>query len=73
MNDMMTQCCGSDGKPNFEMMKRFMEHCGKNDFSDNDVESMKQFCCGDDKPDMTRMMQMMESCGCHVPGSAQKE
>ena len=34
MNEMMEQCCGGDGKPDFDMMKQFMEHCGKEEFSD---------------------------------------
>ena len=73
MNEMMQQCCGSDGMPNFEMMKQFMEKCGKEDFSEQDMEKMKQFCCGDTMPDMSEMMKMMESCGCHVPESEAKE
>lgn len=73
MNEMIEQCCGCDGKPDFSMMKQFMERCGKSEFTDDDVETMKQFCCGGDMPDMSKMKQMMESCGCQVPESAEKE
>ena len=73
MNEMMEQCCGGDGKPNFDMMKRFMGHCGKSEFTDDDVETMKQFCCGESMLDMSKMREMMESCGCKVRESAEKE
>jgi hypothetical protein len=36
MNEMMKQCCRGDGKPDFDMMKQFMGHCGKSEFSDAD-------------------------------------
>ena len=71
MNEMMKQCCGGDGKPDFDKMKQFMEQCGKVDFSDADLEVMQQCCKQAGMPDMAKMMQMMESCGCHVPESAQ--
>ena len=29
MMKVMTDCCRSDGKPNFENMKKFMEKCGE--------------------------------------------
>jgi hypothetical protein len=29
MSEMMKQCCGDDGMPDFEKMKQFMEQCGK--------------------------------------------
>ena len=73
MNEMMEQCCGGDGKPDFVMMKQYMERCGKSDFTDTDMEAMKQFCCGNEMPDMSEMKQMMESCGCHMPQSAEME
>lgn len=66
MNEMMEQCCGTDGMPNFDMMKKFMTQCGKGDFSDEDIALMKEFC-GKGMPEMSRMKEMMESCGCHVP------
>lgn len=71
MNEMMNQCCGNDGKPDFDKMKQFMAHCGKRDFSDADLQIMKQFCGQSSMPDMAKMKQMMESCGCHVPEAAQ--
>ena len=73
MNEMMEQCCGGDGKPNFDMMKQFMEHCGKSEFSDADLQTMKQFCGEDSKPDIAKMKQMMELCSCHPSESAHKE
>ena len=71
MQEMMKQCCGAEGKPDFEKMKQFMEHCGKQDFSDDHIAMMKQFCDQQGLPDKAKMMQMMESCGCHIPESAQ--
>jgi len=73
MNQMMEQCCGGDGKPDFDMMKRFMGHCGKSDFTDDDVEKMTLFCYGKGMPNMFRIKEMMESCGCQVPESAENE
>jgi len=73
MNEMMEQCCSGDGKPNFEMMKQFMERCGKSEFTDDDMVMMKQFCGGEGMPDMSKIKQMMESCGCHMPQSAETE
>ena len=73
MNEVMEQCCGGDGKPNFDMMKQFMEYCGKCEFSDADLQTMKQFCSEDNKPDMGKMKQMMELCGCHPSESAHRE
>ena len=73
MNEMMERCCSGNGKPNFDMMKQFMSHCGKSEFTDEDVEKMKQFCGGDGMPDMSRMKEMMESCDCQMPESAGKE
>ncbi len=73
MNEMMQQCFGGDGKPNFEMMKQFMEHCGKSEFTDDDMQKMKQFCFQERMPDIAKMKQMMESCGCHMTESESKE
>ena len=73
MNEMMEQCCGGDGKPDFDMMKQFMEHCGKSEFSDADQQTMKKFCGQEGKPDMAKMKQVMELCGCHRPESGQKK
>lgn len=28
MDQMMKECCGKEGKPDFEKMKKFMEMCG---------------------------------------------
>jgi hypothetical protein len=73
MNEMMEQCCSGDGRPDFDMMRRFMGRCGKNEFTDDDVEKMTLFCCGKGKPNMSRMKKMMQSCGCQIPESAEKE
>lgn len=73
MNEMMKQCCGADGKPDFAMMKKFMEHCGKADFSDAELKMMKQFCEELGSPDMTKMKQFMDSCGCQMARSGEKE
>ncbi len=64
MNEMMEQCCGGDGKPDFDMMKQFMEHCGKEEVSEEQIAMMRGFCDQEGKPDMTKMMELMEKCGC---------
>lgn len=71
MQEMMQQCCGAEGKPDFGKMKQFMEHYGKQEFSDDQIKMMKQFCGQESMPNMEKMKQMMESCGCHVPNSTQ--
>ncbi len=45
MNEMMEQCCGDDGNPDFDMMKQFCSPEGK-----PDAKQMKQLfedceCC----------------------------
>ena len=64
MNEMMEQCCGGDGKPDFYMMKQFMAHRGKEEFSEEQIALMKGFCGQEGKPDTTKMMEFMEKCGC---------
>ena len=64
MQEMIKQCCGATGKPDFEKMKQFMEHCGKQEFSDDEVAMMKQFCSQEGMPDMAKMKELMEKCGC---------
>lgn len=66
MQEMMKQCCGDDGKPDFEKMIKFMQSCGKKGFSEDEMAMMKQFCCGEGMPDPKKMKQMMEKCGCHM-------
>ena len=73
MQDMMKQCCGEDGMPNFEKMKEFMEQCGKEEFSEDQIKMMKQFCSEKVMPMMQEMAEMMEKCGCKVPESKIKE
>ncbi len=64
MNEMMEQCCGSNGKPDFDMMKQFMERCGQEEFSEEQIAMMKEFCGQEDMPDMTTMTEFMDKCGC---------
>jgi hypothetical protein len=66
MPDMMKQCCGEDGKPNFEKMKQFMKYCGKEQFSDDEMKMMKQFCGSEGMPDPEKMKAFMEKCSCNV-------
>ena len=66
MQDMMKQCCGEGGRPDFEKMKQFMESCGKKDFGQAELEMMKQFCGKEGKPDPQKMKAMMEKCDCHM-------
>ena len=66
MNEMMEQCCGKEGMPDFEKMKQFMQSCGKKEFSENEMAMMKQFCGQEGMPDFDKMKEMMEKCGCHV-------
>ena len=73
MHEMMKQCCGDDGKPDFAMMKKFMEHCGKDDSTHADLARMHQFCDRVGSPDMAEMKRMMESCGCCLTESAETE
>jgi len=73
MQDMMKQCCGEDGMPDFEKMKQYMEQCGKEEFSEDQIKMMKQFCSEKVMPMMQEMMEMMEKCGCKVSESRTKE
>ncbi len=66
MPDMMKQCCGEDGKPDFEKMKQFMKNCGKEQFSDNEMQMMKQFCGSGGMPDPEKIKVLMEKCSCNV-------
>jgi len=65
MSDMMKQCCSPDGKPDLEKMKHFMKHCGKEAFSDDELQMMERFCARKEMPDEEMMKEMMEKCGCH--------
>lgn len=61
--EMMKECCGEGAMPDFEMMKTFMEKCGKEGFSGDEIAMMKQFC-GGEKADPEKMKQLVENCGC---------
>ena len=67
MEEMMKQCCGEGGKPNFEKMKQFMESCGKTQFGEEETRMMKECCAQEGMPDFEKMKQMMEKCGCRIP------
>ena len=71
--EMMQQCCGSDGKPDIDKMKRFMEQRGKVEFSNANLQMMQQICTQKGMPDMAKMKQMMEAYGYNFPESAQAE
>lgn len=73
MDEIMEKCCRGDGKPDFDKMRRFMQQCGKVDFSDTDVGLMQQFCDQDVMPDIAKMKQLIESCGCQIPEAAEQE
>lgn len=66
MMDMMKHCCGEDGKPNFERMKQFMQSCGKDQFSDSEMQMMQKFCGCKGMPDPEKMKELMKKCGCNV-------
>ena len=62
MNEMMAECCDDDGKLDLNKMKGFMEKCGKQDFSEEELAMMKQFCRPEGKPDA----EQMKWCVCHT-------
>lgn len=64
MRDMMEQCCGTNGKPDFDHMTEFMGQCGKGEFTDDDFDMMKAFCTQEGQPDPEQMKQLFEKCGC---------
>ncbi|HSS66049.1 MAG TPA: hypothetical protein VLS27_16605 [Gammaproteobacteria bacterium] len=66
MQDMMKECCTADGKPDFDKMKRFMQGCGKQGFSEDEIAMMKRFCGGEGMPDPAKMEQLMKRCGCRT-------
>ena len=69
MEEMMKQCCGPEGRPDFEKMKEFMERCGKTQFGEEEIRMMKECCGQKGMPDFEKMKQMMEKCGCRLPES----
>jgi hypothetical protein len=44
MDNMMKQCCGDNGMADFERMKGFMKMCGKSEFTDEEMQTMRQLC-----------------------------
>lgn len=66
MHELMKQCCGKDGQPDFEKMKQFVKSCGMEDLGDEHIAMMKEFCGQPGMPDMTRMRELMEKCGCKL-------
>ncbi len=73
MKEMTDQCCSGAVKPDFDMIKQFMEHRGKHEFSDTALQMLKEFCGQERKPDMAMMQQITESRRCQMPESAQKK
>lgn len=67
MEETMTECCGPEGKPDFERMKKFMEECGKTQFGAEEVQMMKECVAQEGMPDIEKMKNLMEKCGCRVP------
>ncbi len=67
MEEMMEQCCGAEGIPDFEKMKKFMEMCGKTQFGEEEIRMMKECCTHEGTPNVEKMKELMEKCGCHVP------
>ncbi len=73
MNEMMAECCGDTGKPDFNKMKTFMEKCAKQDFSEEELAMMceatrfsfEKHCCGPERrPDTKQMKQLFGDCNC---------
>ena len=77
MNEMMAECCGDTGKPDFNKMKTFMEKCEKQDFSEEELATMceatrfafEKHCCGPegtlDAKQLPRFMEVvMKDCEC---------
>ncbi len=69
MEEIMTKCCGPEGKPNFEKMKEFMEECGKTQFGEDEIRMMKECCAQEGMPNVEKLKGLMEKCGCHLPES----
>jgi hypothetical protein len=73
MNEMMAECCDDNGKPDFNKMNTFMEKCGKQDFSEEELATMceatrfsfEKHCCGPaGRPDTKQMKQLFGDCNC---------
>jgi hypothetical protein len=67
MTEMMEQCCDKDGKPGLEKIKAFMPRCGKTQFSEEELVTLRHFCGQEGQPDFQRIGQFMERCGCSLP------
>lgn len=67
METMMKECCGPEGIPDFERMKKFMEKCGKMQFGEEEIRMMKECCAQEGMPDVEKMKDLMQKCGCRVP------
>ena len=67
MEDMMKECCGPEGKPDFEKMKKFMEKCGKTQFGEEEIRMMKECCGKEGMPNVEKMKELMGKCGCRAP------
>ena len=68
MQEMMSQCCGDDSKPDLNKMKTFMEKCEKQDFGEEELAMMCQigrfffennFCGPEGRPDDKQMSHVL--------------
>ena len=66
MQEMMKRCCNDEGMLDYEKVKEFMQSCGKQGFSEDEIAMMKQFCRGEGMPDPEKMKELMKKCGCHI-------
>jgi hypothetical protein len=64
---MMKECCGPEGRPDFERMKKFMEKFGKMQFGEEEIRMMKECCAQEGVLDIEKMKELMEKCRCRVP------
>jgi hypothetical protein len=62
-SEMMSQCCGAEGKFDVEKMKAFMQRFGKMEFTDDQIAKMKELCR--EQGDICdEMVKFMRGCGC---------
>jgi len=64
---MMTKRCGSEGKLDFENMKKFMETCGKKQFSEEEARTKTELCGSEDMSNCENMKVPTEKCRCQAP------
>jgi hypothetical protein len=64
---MMTKCCSSEGKPGFENMKKFMETCGKKQFSEEESRTKTELCGSEGMSNCEEVKVPTEECRCQAP------